>query len=157
MRASPPYRSPRPFPLQRFRRLRQGRSRRRGSATIEMALVAPFVILLVFGSIEFARMMMVKQALTNAAREGCRQATLATSLESDSCSEDVRESLAGTIKDHLDPEIVRITISPDFEAALDSGVEIVTEIEVDCADVSWLPPMFFAGARIKASSVMHRE
>lgn len=37
-------------------------------------MVAPVLFLFVFGIIEIGRMLMVRQALTNAAREGCRKA-----------------------------------------------------------------------------------
>ena len=46
----------------------------RGAAAVEFAFVAPFILFLVFGSIEFARMVMIKQVLTSAARDGCRHA-----------------------------------------------------------------------------------
>ena len=55
---------------------RRARSRRLGAATIEMAFIAPVIFAIVFGSVEFARVMMVRQSLTNAAREGCRHACL---------------------------------------------------------------------------------
>ena len=49
--------------------------RRRGASAVELALVAPFVFMLLFGSFEFARVMTVKQALTNAARPPFRIST----------------------------------------------------------------------------------
>jgi Flp pilus assembly pilin Flp len=48
----------------------------RGAAAVEMALVAPVLILLVFGIIEFARAWNVRQTLTDAAREGARTAVV---------------------------------------------------------------------------------
>lgn len=52
---------------------------RRGAAAVEFALVAPVFILFVFGLIEFGRMMMVQQILTNGAREAARRGALSTS------------------------------------------------------------------------------
>jgi Flp pilus assembly protein TadG len=43
---------------------------RRGSTTVEFALVVPLLFILIFGTFEFTRIMMVKQGMTNAAREG---------------------------------------------------------------------------------------
>ena len=43
---------------------------------VEFALVAPVFFLLVFGMIEYGRMVMVQQILTNASREGARLAVL---------------------------------------------------------------------------------
>jgi Flp pilus assembly protein TadG len=48
---------------------------------VEFALVAPVLVLLVFGMIEFGRMVMVQQVLTNAAREGARVAILSSSTD----------------------------------------------------------------------------
>ena len=56
---------------------RSDRRKKRGAAVVEFAIVAPLFILLVFGMIEFGRMVMVQQVLTNASREGARLAVLA--------------------------------------------------------------------------------
>jgi Flp pilus assembly protein TadG len=46
--------------------------KRRGTAVVEFALVTPFLIILVLGMMEMSRMMMVKVALSDAARVGCQ-------------------------------------------------------------------------------------
>lgn len=43
---------------------------------VETAIVLPLLLLFILGIIEFGRAVMVQQILTNAAREGARQATL---------------------------------------------------------------------------------
>ena len=63
-----------PFPVREGTRRRQ--RGRPGAAAVEFALVAPLLVMLVLGMIEFGRMMMVEQILTNAAREGARKAVL---------------------------------------------------------------------------------
>ena len=55
---------------------RSYRIHRRGAAAVEFAMVAPLFILLVFGMIEYGRMVMVQQLLTNGSREGARKAVL---------------------------------------------------------------------------------
>ena len=132
-------------------------NRRFGAATIEMALVAPFILLLVFGSIELTRMMMVRQALTNAAREGCRNACLATTHDDTDAIACVRAALQGVIKNADDDEILRVTCEPGFNELPASGTRITTNVEVFCSDVSWLPPFFCAGLRIRGTSLMVRE
>src|SRR3989304_5166188 len=52
------------------------RRKRRGVAAVEFAIVAPIFFLLVFGMIEFGRVIMVKQIITNASREGAPLAVL---------------------------------------------------------------------------------
>jgi len=143
------------IPTGRFRR--NGMRRRFGAATIEMAMVTPFIILLVFGSVEFARMMMVRQALTNAAREGCRHACLVTTQNNVSCCDVVREKLRGVVKNAAESEALRIETIPTFSTFLETGTLVTTTVEIDCADASWLPPFLTAGAKIRATARMSRE
>ena len=63
-----------PFPVREG--ARRSQRVRPGAAAVEFALVAPLLVMLVLGMIEFGRMMMVEQILTNAAREGARKAVL---------------------------------------------------------------------------------
>jgi Flp pilus assembly protein TadG len=49
-----------------------GRTSERGQALAEFALVLPLLLLLIAGIIEFARAWNIKQAVTDAAREGAR-------------------------------------------------------------------------------------
>jgi Flp pilus assembly protein TadG len=51
-----------------------GRKVRRGAAAVEMALVLPLMLWLLVGVWEVGRMVEVQQLLSNAAREGARQA-----------------------------------------------------------------------------------
>ena len=124
---------------------------------MEMALVVPFVLFLIFMCIEFSRMMMIKQSLTNAAREGCRHCTLATMQDPTDADDLVRYRLRGVVANYEDENVVRVTVSPTFTGSPESGTEIVTTVEVDCADVSWFPTAMFAGAKIRAVSAMKRE
>ncbi len=128
-----------------------------GTATVEMAFVAPVILLLVFGSIEFARMMMVRQALTNASREGCRKACLASTESDEQPIKTLRESLRGVIDDATTTEDLRITIVPSTTTAMASGTKITTVVEIDCENVSWLPPFLTKGAKIRCTSSMNRE
>jgi len=50
------------------------RSRRRGAAAVEAALVLPVVVLFLFGIFEYGRYLMFLQIFTNAAREGAHYA-----------------------------------------------------------------------------------
>lgn len=101
--------------------------------------------------------MMVRQALTNAAREGCRHATLITTQSTSDTKQLVKRKLKGVIKNDEIESVVRVKVLPESVAALSAGTEITTEIEVDCGDVSWLPPTFFAGAKIRVLTSKTRE
>ena len=65
----------RPFGAIRRNR-RVNRPTRRAAAVVEMAVVLPLLLTILFGIIEFGWTFMVYQSLTNAAREGCRVAVL---------------------------------------------------------------------------------
>ena len=66
-----------------LRTKRNRATRRRAAAVVEMAVVTPFLLTLVFGIIEFSWAMSVQQTLTNAAREGCRTAVIKGTSEQD--------------------------------------------------------------------------
>jgi len=62
---------------------RKAGTRRRATAVVELAVVLPILLTLLFGIIEFGWDFMVYQSVTNAAREGCRVAVLNGSSDSD--------------------------------------------------------------------------
>lgn len=53
-------------------------SARRGASVVEAAVVLPFVILLLFGILEYGRFVMMQQQMNDAAREGARYAATHT-------------------------------------------------------------------------------
>ena len=57
-------------------RVNAGRKKRRGAAAVEFAIVAPVFLIMIFGLIEFGRLVMVQQVITNASREGARNGIL---------------------------------------------------------------------------------
>ena len=61
--------------------LAAGRTRDRGAAAVEMALVLPMLLFVVFGLIDFGRMLNTQLTLTEAAREGARAAALGQNAE----------------------------------------------------------------------------
>ena len=130
---------------------------RRGTVAVEMAMVAPVIFVLIFGSIEFARMMMVRQALTNAARTGCRDACLASTQTSASSDTVLRESLSGVITNSSATEALKIEFEPSFTSTPPFGTTITTTVEINCSDVSWLPPFFTRNAKIQGTCSMNRE
>lgn len=48
----------------------------KGQALVEMAILLPFLVLLVFGCIEFGRYLYLKNTATNGARQGARVAAV---------------------------------------------------------------------------------
>ncbi len=130
------------------------RKNRRGTAVVEFAVVAPVFFLLVFGMIEYGRMVMVQQIITNASREGARQAVLdgATSSSVDTA---VTSYLTGASISGAD-----VVTNPADPSSAGYGASVTVTVSVPFSAVSWLPsPMFpmNQSKTLSAVSVMRRE
>ena len=62
-----------------LRRQNRQRTRRRGATIVETALVLNVCLMFLLGLFDFSRVIMMRQLVTNAAREGCRYAVVNTS------------------------------------------------------------------------------
>jgi Flp pilus assembly protein TadG len=128
------------------------RKDRQGAAVVEFAVVAPVLVLLVFGMVEFGRMVMVQQVLTNAAREGARVGVL-----DDSTVADVQT----TVNNYLAGGGVKgatVTVSPNPLSSAGYGAPVTVTVSVPFSQVSWLPsPMFLKTTTMSASTAMRRE
>ena len=142
--------------------------RRRGVAAVEFAVVAPVLFLAIFGMIEMARMVMVKQAVVNAAREGCREAILATTRDAADVDAMVRGRLANVVPNASDVNKLRVTcyIPPNLPftteadlTAIASGDTISVTVECNFSDVSWVPGNFVGlpNTVIRATTTKERE
>lgn len=142
-----------------FKQLRPNRRKvsRSGAATVEMAMVAPVLFLLIFGSVEFTRMMMVRQSLTNACREGCRHACLASAQSPTGPEEAARDIMSGVIENHATNENLIFTINPPLDPLPERGTDITVTTEIGCSSVSWLPPFFTGNTVIKTTCTMKKE
>ena len=131
--------------------------RRRGAAVVEFAVVAPVLIILVFGMIEFGRAIMVQQVIVNATREGARAAV-------------VEGAALADVNTAIDTQLNASSItSPTVAFSVDgatvgdptvgsSGDAIGVTVTVNYSDVTWLPvPSFLGGTQLTATSVMRRE
>jgi len=130
---------------------------RSGVATVEFALVAPVFLLFVFALFELGRMLMVQQSLTNAAREGCRRAAIATTLNNADVDQTVRNCLKSVTSKATDPGIVRVTVPANL-ANCPAGSELTVAVEVDYDDVTWIPLCHWGlGAKLRAVHTARRE
>ena len=135
------------------------RSDRRGASVVEFAVVAPVFIVLVFGMIEFGRMIMVQQLLTNAAREGARTAVIG-----DSNTNQVKSIVENYLDDtSVDKDAITVAIYVNGSEEIDpteaaTGSPIKIEVSVPLDDVGWLPaPWFLGGRTLTTTSTMRRE
>ncbi|MGI8978939.1 MAG: TadE/TadG family type IV pilus assembly protein [Pirellulaceae bacterium] len=130
------------------------RGKRLGAAAVEFAVVAPLFFLLVFGMVEFGRMVMIQQVITNASREGARKAVLDGATSSDVKSSVVTYMSNGGVTIATSNVIVNPT-DPSTAAA---GSPVTVTVSVPFSEVSWLPsPMFLGSRQMIASTVMRRE
>jgi Flp pilus assembly protein TadG len=131
------------------------RWKRRGTAIVEFALLSPFLFLLVLGLIEFGRVLMVEQILTNGAREACRTASMPGSA-----SGDVQNTAVNYLTNSSIPvsnPSSQISVSPD-PATATPGTAMTVTVNVPFSNVSWLPtPLFMGGKTLSASVVMRKE
>lgn len=129
-----------------------GRKRRRGAAVVEFAIVAPLFFLLVLGMIEYGRLVMVQQILTNAAREGARKAVLEGIGTSD-VQTAVQNYLQGANIDEATVTVVTNSpVAPDYAASM------TVTVQIPFAAVSWLPsPIYLKNYQMSASTTMRRE
>jgi Flp pilus assembly protein TadG len=127
-------------------------SRRSGAAAVEFAVVAPIFFLVVLGIIEFGRMAMVEQVITNAAREGARVGVIDDSTRA-IVVDKVRRYMASA-----GISIATIDVTPDPPSSAGYGEGVTVTVSVPFDDVSWLPNPFFVGGKtLTAQAVMRRE
>jgi Flp pilus assembly protein TadG len=129
------------------------RNKRRGAAAVEFAIVAPVFFLLVFGMIEFGRMIMVQQIITNASREGARIAVLDGATTS---------GVTSQVSNYLDGAGVSgatVSVDPDPPTDAGWGEPVTVDVTIPFSSVSWLPAPMFVGSdmQLSASTSMRRE
>ena len=127
--------------------------RRRGAAAVEFAVVAPVLLILVFGMIDVGRMIMVQQLMNDAAREGARTASLGGSSFAEVSSR-VSAFLDAT---SVDASRVQIEVLPINLAAAERGDLVTVRLSVAFADVSWLPTPRALGNRTLLSHCTMRH
>jgi Flp pilus assembly protein TadG len=150
--SSAPRENPHPRPEKLEKLCRSCRQNRRGAAVVEFAVVAPVFFLLVFGMIEYGRMVMVQQVLVNASREGARVGILDNSTLTD-----VQTAVNGYLTS-ANITGATTTCNPNPPSNAGYGAPVTVSVSVAFSQVSWLPsPMFLGGQTLSASSVMRRE
>jgi Flp pilus assembly protein TadG len=131
------------------------RRNRRGAAAVEFAIVAPVFFLLVFGMVEYGRMIMVQQVITNAAREGARVGVLDGSQLSDVQTAVNNYLIASKIPTGLSNEI---TCTPNPPSGQTTGNPVTVTVSIPFKSVSWLPtPLYLGSTTLSATAVMRRE
>ena len=131
---------------------RSYRRQRRAAAAVEFAIVAPVFFLLILGMVEYGRMVMVQQVITNASREGARQAVLDGTTTAEVTATVTAYLTNGSISG------ATITVAPNPPTNAEFGDPVTVTVSIPFSQVSWLPsPMYLGGKTLTASTVMRRE
>lgn len=147
-----------------FQRTLVGRANRRGAAAVEMALVTPFFVMLVFAIIEFGRAMMVCNLVTNAAREGTRAAVLDGSTNA-AVTQSVRTFLVGALGVSASDISVNITVTPapgnpstaNIIASCLPRDSITVNVQVPYNRVALIPGKYLQGKQLVGQNTMRHE
>lgn len=109
----------------------------RGAAAVEFALVAPLLILLVFGIIEFGRVWSARNVYISAAREGARVAAVGGTA--DAAKTRVQEASAP----YAAPALAAIAVTPATACTDNAGGSVVVSwtqsFSLNIAFFSWAP------------------
>jgi Flp pilus assembly protein TadG len=131
---------------------RHSAKKRRGTAAVEFAVVAPVLFLLMLGMIEIGRGVMVAQSLTSAARCACRKAIVDGST-STTVTDAVATALAGT-----GISVYNVVVSPANPSSAATGATVTVTINTTYRNVSWVPlPRYLASATIARSCMLPHE
>ncbi len=136
------------------KRLRLNRlsDRRNGAAVVEFAVVLPVIVLLLMGSMEVGRAVMVKHVLEETARAGCRVAAFGSSTKQDVLNIVETAMSAAKIDNYT------VTIDPDPPDNLGAFEPVTVSVAVPYADVSWgMASRFMAGKTLTGRCVMPAE
>jgi len=124
----------------------------RGQTLVELALVLPVIILILFGTLEFGRLFHSYIVITNAAREGARLGAVGKSDE-----EIVSRIREASPLYQADSRLCVIRLEPN-ESARSPGVPLTVEVAYD---VELVTPIFSSilpnPVTLKSTAVMRVE
>ncbi|MGY1605475.1 TadE/TadG family type IV pilus assembly protein [Geodermatophilus sp. SYSU D00815] len=118
----------------------------RGASAVEFALIAPLLVLLVIGIVEFGHAFQVHGQLSAAAREGVR--TMALQNDPAAARAAVRQATAT-----LDPAVADAQISITPAACPATGGSTTVRLTIDY-DMPFLTGMFGAAIDLSGTGVM---
>jgi Flp pilus assembly protein TadG len=124
---------------------------RRAAATVEFAVCLPVVFLVVFGSIQAASMLFLRQAAIQAAYEGVKVA-----IREEGTDDRVRAAAQAVI-DGRRLTGVTIDIQPNNANLLDAGTIVDVTVTVPSDENTLFPFDFFAGRVVSGNAVMVKE
>ncbi len=131
---------------------RPSRRDRRGAALVEFAVVVPVFFLVVWGILEFSRVMMAETNLAHAAHVGARAAALDGAQVSD-----VTSAVNGCLSSAGLPTVTP-TVTPNPPSNAVAGQNVTVTLTLPFSQISWLPtPRWLGSLTLTATSIERRE
>jgi hypothetical protein len=133
-------------------------------ATVELAFIAPILVLLALGMFELSRGVMVKQILTGAARKGCR-----TGIIHQYGNSDIINDATNVMRDNgfdstlFNPPTlgaVNITVTDPFgnllSDALDAppGTTVSVQVVIPTTSVNWVTSFYLPSNMVESDIVV---
>lgn len=128
----------------------RARGGRRGAALVELAICLPVLLLIVYGALEAAGMIFLRQALVQSAYEAVKIA--AKSGNADAAREAAMDVAEGRNIDQLN-----VVFTPSDPGSLQRGSLITVTVSAPGDQSSPLPLGLFRGLTVAAQAVMVRE
>lgn len=126
-------------------------TKRRGAAAVELAVMLPVFLIILFGTIETCTMIFLQQSLEIAAYEGARVAIVPETKDSDIIDSANALLLARKVKS------ASIAVSPtDFQNA-PYGSFIRVSVSAPCSSNAMLPLAFYGSKTLTATVEMMKE
>ena len=141
------------------------KQKRRGAALVEMALVLPIFCMIVFGIVEFGRAFMIGQLVTNAAREGVRQAVTGDYTNAQ-VTADIKSFLLASGKIQGTDLAITFTVTPAAGNPAVAGNEvskctskdlITIKVAVPFSKVSLIPATYLKTTSLSGQASMRFE
>jgi len=130
---------------------RREKNERCGTATVEMAVCLPVLVLLVFGGVEAAHFIQLKQNLTICAYEAAKKATRDDASMQDAIDRFNEIAVAKGITG------ASISFSPTFDTTTASGTEIAVQVTAPAESNYKMPVDYFQNRNLSAEVTMVRQ
>jgi hypothetical protein len=124
---------------------------RRAAAAAELAICLPLIVSLLLASIEACSMIFLDHSLTIASYEGVR---VAINYDGTTASATAR---CNQIITQREVAGATVTISPSNVSNVPKGDPIVVTVSAPCDSNMIIPPWFFGGKTLSASTTMVKE
>ena len=122
---------------------------RRAAAAVEMAVVTPLLLAVLFGIIEFGWLFTVQHTLVNAAREGARTGVLQGANADD---------VVAVVQNYLSPMGLDGSVTVTVTEATTEDPTVIVDLSVPRVEVSLVGSFFgFTSGELEAHCAMRKE